>query len=143
MKQLNATLCALSFLITSTTPAVADEHERSRERNMKHPGWHGEIERFHEHDFEIWRGGRWYHGRHDGRMGWWWLVGNLWYFYPYPVYPYPDPYQPPAVLVPGMQPQYWYYCADPAGYYPYIAACRVNWQLVPASPPPGSYPPPR
>lgn len=24
-----------------------------------HPHWHGHIERFHEHDLHIWRGGHW------------------------------------------------------------------------------------
>ena len=105
---------------------------------MEHPRWRGEIGRFHEHDIEVWRGGRWYHGRHDGRMGWWWLVGGLWYFYPYPVYPYPDPYQPPAVSLPPTSPGYWYYCADPAGYYPYVVECYGNWMQVPAAPPPAS-----
>ena len=27
--------------------------------------------------------------------------------------------------------QYWY-CADPAGYYPHVTQCRTSWQLVPA-----------
>src|SRR5438552_10634455 len=86
--------------------------------------WHGEINRFHEHDIEHWRGGRWQHGIHGGRRGWWWVVGGVWYFYPAPVYPYPDPYQPPVVVAPPppnlAAPAYWYYCADPAGYYPYV-----------------------
>ncbi len=29
-----------------------------------------------------WHGGRWHHERHDGRMGWWWDVGGVWYYYP-------------------------------------------------------------
>jgi hypothetical protein len=29
-----------------------------------------------------WEGGRWHHEMHDGRMGWWWDVGGVWYFYP-------------------------------------------------------------
>lgn len=29
-----------------------------------------------------WEGGRWRHEMHDGRMGWWWDVGGVWYFYP-------------------------------------------------------------
>jgi hypothetical protein len=28
--------------------------------------------------------------------------------------------------------QYWYYCHDPAGYYPYVTRCSVAWQPVPA-----------
>ena len=30
-------------------------------------------------------------------------------------------------------PQIWYYCSDPAGYYPYVAQCNTGWQAVPAS----------
>src|SRR5690348_7675736 len=63
--------------------------------------WHDrDIRRFHDHDIERWRAGRWYHGRHDSRLGWWWVVGGVWYFYPQPVYPYPDPYRPPVVAGP-------------------------------------------
>jgi hypothetical protein len=25
----------------------------------------------------------------------------------------------------------WYYCSDPAGYYPYITQCDTGWQPVP------------
>jgi hypothetical protein len=27
----------------------------------------------------------------------------------------------------------WYYCSDPAGYYPYVTQCYTDWQSVPAS----------
>jgi len=39
---------------------------------------------------------------------------------------------------------YWYYCANPVGYYPYVPACPIGWQTVPATPtdvPPGAPPP--
>jgi surface antigen len=84
-------------------------------------------------DVDGWHRGRWNHGWHDGREGWWWIVGGLWYWYPSPIYPYPDPYRPPLAAVPPPG-QFWYYCRYPAGYYPYVAACRVRWQLVPAQP---------
>lgn len=29
-----------------------------------------------------WEGGRWRHEVHDGRPGWWWDVGGVWYWYP-------------------------------------------------------------
>ncbi len=32
-----------------------------------------------------WEGGRWHHEMHNGRMGWWWDVGGVWYFYPQPM----------------------------------------------------------
>lgn len=29
-----------------------------------------------------WDGGRWRHEVHNGRSGWWWDVGGVWYYYP-------------------------------------------------------------
>lgn len=112
-------------------------HQRGHEARGR-PAWHGEIGRFREHDMGLWRSGRWHHGRHDGRLGWWWIVGPTWYLYPSRVETYPDPYQPPVVVVPPAPAptQYWYYCANPVGYYPYVAQCLVNWQPVPATEPP-------
>lgn len=132
-----------------------EDHDRGRHEGFSRgapPGhWRDrEIHRFHERDIDVWRGGRWYHGYHDNRLGWWWIAAGLWYFYPSPVYPYPDPYAPsvvtpPVVVVPQVpsppplqpqpQPQYWYYCASAKGYYPYVPSCPENWQPVPASPP--------
>jgi hypothetical protein len=44
----------------------------------------------------------------------------------YPYYGYYDYGQPPSS-------QTWYYCSDPAGYYPYVTQCDAGWQTVPAS----------
>lgn len=136
-----AAYAALMMATLVAGPSNADERGFGRERRE---GWHGEIHRFHEHDWDRWRGGRWYHGRHDGRLGWWWIVAGVWYFYPAPVYPYPDPYQPPVVVVPpppAPQPaQYWYYCPNPPGYYPYVPQCPGGWQRVPATTAPGAPP---
>ena len=118
--------------------ARAEGHDRDHPREAMHRNdWHGEIHRFHEHDLDLWRQGRWHHGRHAGRLGWWWVVGGAWYFYPAAVYPYPDPYQPPVVILPPTEaaPQYWYYCSNPAGYYPYVVQCSAGWQRVPANSP--------
>ena len=30
--------------------------------------------------------------------------------------------------------QYWYYCQDPAGYYPYVKECPRGWQPVSPTP---------
>ncbi len=129
-------LAALILALSIIGPASADEHGHRRgvERERREH-WGGDIRRFHEHDLGRWRGGSWFHGRHEGRLGWWWIVGGLWYFYPAPVYPYPDPYRPPVVVVPSspVPPQYWYYCTNPAGYYPYVAQCATPWQPVPAT----------
>lgn len=128
--------------IAAPVPAQAQErHDRGRGEHREHARverWHGDIRRFHERDLGRWNGGHWVHARHGGRFGWWWIVGPAWYFYPAPVYPYPDPYLPPAAVAGPPQAaapsQYWYYCTNPQGYYPYVPQCRVAWQAVPPSP---------
>ncbi len=127
----SAILFTLS-LACLATPAMADH---GRDHHREH--WRGDIHRFHEHDWARWHGGHWAHARHGGRAGWWWVIGPTWYWYPSPVYPYPDPYQPPVVAAPPAAPappQYWYYCANPQGYYPYVPQCGGPWQKVPANP---------
>jgi hypothetical protein len=74
------------------------------------------------------------------------------YYYPYGNYGYSYSYYPPPpletepVLPPedyldapvdggNLQEQVWYYCEDPAGYYPYVRSCNGPWQSVPATPP--------
>jgi hypothetical protein len=32
-----------------------------------------------------WREGRWRHTARNGRLGWWWDVGGVWYYYPGPI----------------------------------------------------------
>ena len=32
-----------------------------------------------------WEGGRWHHEVRNGRDGWWWDVGGVWYYYPQPM----------------------------------------------------------
>jgi hypothetical protein len=106
------------------------------------PDFHGrDFGHFNNSERGIWQGGRWIHDWHDGRYGWWWLVGGFWYFYPQPIYPYPT-YVPPAIVVQqappvptGLPPaQSWYYCDNPQGYYPYVASCNGPWRAVPATP---------
>lgn len=128
---------ALVAALTMTAAVVTDA--RAQDRHDRGPAWHGDIRTFHEHDFDRWRGGHWFNGRHGGRAGWWWIVGGVYYFYPSPVYPYPDPYEPPVVAAPvPPPPQFWSYCPTAQAYYPYVATCNVPWQRVPAgSPPPG------
>lgn len=135
----------LTLLLTTLAfPALAQERHHGRGGNREH--WHGDIRHFHNHDIGRWREGRWVHGLHAGRHGWWWIVGPTWYWYPAPVYPFPDPYQPPVAMVPAepalpppaatAQPPagYWYYCRDSGRYYPYVAQCRSPWERVPAMP---------
>ncbi|HYB69180.1 MAG TPA: hypothetical protein VEH80_00845 [Candidatus Bathyarchaeia archaeon] len=54
-------------------------------------------------------------------------------FYPYYGYPYPYVYTDPSVVVTpstAYAGQYWYYCQNPAGYYPQVAACPTGWLQV-------------
>ena len=47
-------------------------------------------------------------------------------------------FTPPYVEQAPAPPSSWYYCADPAGYYPYIQQCNSAWMPVaPQGVPPG------
>src|ERR1700753_4390597 len=48
-------------------------HGNFPQRNFGGHPYHGRL---------AWGGGRWRHEMHNGRMGWWWDVGGVWYFYP-------------------------------------------------------------
>ncbi len=103
-------------------------------------------------DASAWDRGRggFHHGFHGHRgfFGPRVFVGPRFYepgFYPYYGYPYPYPYYdypPPVVVTPppteyvqrAPDAGYWYYCQDPAGYYPTVAACPGGWlQVAPRS----------
>ncbi len=129
-------ICLAVLLLPTLVPAQTHPHQQRSQHvraGDQRAHWHGDIRQFHSRDYSRWRGGKWHHGTHDGRTGWWWIVGLSWYYYAAPIYPYPNPYYPSAVIYPeGVAPTYLYYCPDPAGYYPYQSYCRVGWQLVPA-----------
>jgi hypothetical protein len=145
-------LFALTLMAAvSSASAERDErrHDERRHDEGRHGdargGWHGDIRHFDNHDYQIWREGSWHRARHEGRLGWWWVAAGVWYFYPQPVYPYPDPYLPPVVVVspqPALQPapalaapaQSWYYCEASKSYYPYVSSCPAGWKTVPATP---------
>lgn len=67
-------------------------------------------------------------------------------YYPAPYY-YPGPYYyPPIMAAPSSPPvyieqdplpaqQYWYFCSNPQGYYPYVKQCPPGWQQVTPQPP--------
>jgi len=103
-------------------------------------------------------GTRWAVGVNFGYPGFGYFGYYPWYgagyypYYPYYPYPYYPAYYPAPVAVPQQpttyveqpapqaQPQaptgYWYYCADPGAYYPYIKECPAGWQRV--APQPGN-----
>ena len=83
-------------------------------------GFHGGGGGFHGGGF---RGGGFHDGRfHGKRFFFGGAFGFPWLGY-YPYYNYSQPYAS----------QIWYYCSDPAGYYPYVTQCYSGWQAVPAS----------
>ena len=101
-------------------------------------GWHGGG----------WRGGGWNGGWHGPRVGIFVGYPGYWGAWPYPnaySYPayYPYPAYGPSELVyvpsepttyvqrgqdaPSTSSNYWYYCTDPAGYFPYVENCAKAW----------------
>jgi hypothetical protein len=137
---------AVCLMLLLGVMAAAQAQHRQGHPHPGAPAWRGDIRHFHDHDWGVWRDGRWFHGRHGGHLGWWWVIGSSWYFYPAPVYPYPDPYLPPAAIAPPAEPppaQYWYYCESARAYYPYVPSCVGGWTRVPATPDAaGPVPPP-
>ena len=148
-------LAAAACLVIGASPLAA-----SAEDHWHHEFHEHEFARFGAHDREVWVGGHWGHEWHNGRFGWWWFAGGVWYFYDAPVYPYPTVVSttlyaepaaaPPPPTAPAAAPTY-YYCDNPAGYYPYVPNCPSPWRTVPALPqppaasqvpPPNAAPPP-
>jgi hypothetical protein len=139
-------LCAFAAAAClALAPAAGADRDRDHGGDRAHSrayDFHGRDYRgFTPHERDLWRGGRWEQGWHDNRFAWWWISGGGWYLYPTPTYPYPT-YVPPAIVVQqpppmptGLPPQpFWYYCDNPSGYYPYVAACNGPWRQVPATP---------
>ena len=137
--------------------------------DWRRPDWRYRSS-FNHGDFDHWSHGRWFHGRHGDRFGWWWTLGDDWYAYDQPIYPYPDydpddtppPYYydpnatqataqpappPPPAAAPGQPSlvydpytnqykpeggaQSYYYCYNPAGYYPNVTDCPSGWVARP------------
>jgi hypothetical protein len=94
-----------------------------------HVGWRGYYGGWHRH-YPAW-GFRFYWG---GPF----VVGPPWYPYGYYAAPPPVIQQQAPVYVQPQQPQenYWYYCQDPQGYYPYVKTCPGGWMKVVPEPAP-------
>jgi hypothetical protein len=67
----------------------------------------------------------------------WWPWYYPWY-YPYAPREVILQYAPPVGYLPlpegaAAVQQYWYRCANPQGYYPYIQQCNSGWESVPVA----------
>jgi len=76
--------------------AASNSHAEARGRHRFQGGFE------HHHDFDHWNRGYWARGWHDGRNGSWWVVGDYWYLYPRPVYPYPAYTAEPVYVAPPV-----------------------------------------
>lgn len=145
----------LAACLAAAVPLAISAQERPHAGAPRHvgiaphrpgPSFYGrQYHSFSRHERSVWHGGRWVRDWHDGRFAWWWVAGGWWYVYPEPIHPYPT-YVPPAIVVEQAPPQpaglppaqYWYFCDEPKGYYPYVASCTSPWRPVPAQPQPQS-----
>ena len=96
----------------------------------------GEFHRGEFHRGEFHRGE--FHGDrfHDGRFDSDRFHDHRFFFGGAFAYPYGWDYSPDYGYYDYSQPyasQTWYYCYDPAGYYPYVTQCNTGWQPVPAN----------
>ena len=67
------------------------------------------------------------------------VVLGPWYpYYYYATLPVVIQQQPPVYVQAAPQPaNYWYYCQNPQGYYPYVKECPGGWmKVVPEATPP-------
>jgi hypothetical protein len=87
-----------------------------------------------------WHGGGWHGGWHGGWRAPVVFVGPRFFVGPSLYYPGPYAYAAPVVVaapappVYTQSPQYWYYCPNPAGYYPSVPQCPTQWMQVAPQP---------
>jgi hypothetical protein len=102
-----------------------------------HGGGGGGGGSFHGGGFGGFHGGGFHGDRfHDGRFGRDRFRDNRFFFGGAFAYPYEWDYSPDYGYYDYSQPyssQTWYYCSDPAGYYPYVTQCNTGWQAVAAN----------
>lgn len=107
MRKLSLLLLVPLLAITAALPAQARDggHRRDDRSGYGHEDWrddhHDNRNRHPGPERDDHRDGRWYHGKHSGRVGWWWVVGDSWMFHSTPVYP-----MPPRVVVMPQRPVY-------------------------------------
>jgi hypothetical protein len=99
---------------------------------MGYPGYGGHYGGWGWHrPYPVWGGPGFYWG---GSI----VVGPPWYPYGYYAAPPTVIQQEPQTYVHPEQPQenYWYYCQNPQGYYPYVQSCPGGWMKVVPQPAP-------
>jgi hypothetical protein len=166
MKRFAMIMLAAATLVGGIGIASAQMHGSHGGRGgaMSSGGWHGGGT---WHGGGNWHGGNFHNGNFRSRVfigvgfgapfwGWGWWPGYYSpYYYPayYPAYPYYDgdyyPYDSSTYIEQGTPTysqsapaygqgtQYWYYCPDPAGYYPQVPTCAKGWLRVVPSGAPG------
>jgi hypothetical protein len=145
MKQVTAA-CLVIVLIGSITSTSVWAHGGGGGGHGGGGGWGGHYGGGHY-------GGGWGYGRggYYGGIGLGLGLGyGLGYYGGYPYYPYyayppvvsTVPVAPPVYIqqaapqpVPQPQADYWHYCRNPEGYYPYVKECPGGWQQVAPTPP--------
>jgi hypothetical protein len=162
MKKLLIALFAIAAVATTGEGALAQGHGGPSAGVHGSGSWHGGSA---WHGGGSWRGGYWGPrvGIYVGGPAYWGAWGYPWYggypyAYPYAYAPYPAAYvaqdapsysEPPLTQgeyqgQPQGQANFWYYCTDPAGYYPYVQGCSKAWvQVTPQAVPPPSAPAPQ
>lgn len=98
-------LLLLAVLLVASTSALA--HGKSRVQLGLHFG----FPVFHSH---------------------WWYAPPPVYYYPYPTVVVPP--SPPVYVERERAENWWYYCDQSKGYYPYVKECPGGWQRVAPAP---------
>jgi hypothetical protein len=103
-------------------------------------GFHGggfhQMGNFRGGGFGGFHGNRFRDGGFDHNRGFFFGGGFAYPWWGYYPYDYDGDYSPDYGYYGYNQPYSsatWYYCSNPAGYYPYVTQCNTGWQPVPAS----------
>jgi len=139
MRKLLIAACALAAVPWMSVPSAA----LAQPAHVGGPHFAaGPVGRFAGRDLAAWRGGYWWRGWRGGRAGWWWFAGGYGYWYAAPVYPYPAYVGDVSVAgaYPAPSGRVWWFCDNPAGYYPYVRDCPAPWRPVKPTTDP-AYPP--
>jgi len=90
-------------------------------RSLADPAGNGIVHIASDHHVD----GHWFRGEHNGRYGWWWVVGRDWFAVDRPAQLAPELYTPPH-----RTKGWWYLCPDNLAYYPFVTSCMADWMRV-------------